>query len=124
YFFNNTVINRDPSGQSYRAVVFDVSLVSGTIDAWNNIIACSGIQNFSWVEYAGTLNLRGMNLASGVIAPARPEATPEQYAINQLGWLLTSDPLFTSAATHDYSIQGGSPAIDMSTPAADLPDGV
>src|SRR5262249_35584837 len=44
--------------------------------------------------------------------------------VNQLGWLLTSDPLFTSAATHDYSIQRGSPAIDMSTAAADLPDSV
>src|SRR5262249_53026836 len=124
YFFHNTVINRDPSGQTYRVVVFDVSVVSGTIDAWNNIIACSGAQNFSWVEYAGTVNLRGMNLASGAIAAARPEATPEQYSINQLGWLLTSDPLFTSAATHDYSIQSGSPAIDMSTAAADLPDSV
>jgi uncharacterized protein YfiM (DUF2279 family) len=124
YFFHNTVINRDPSAQTYRVVVFDLSVVSGTIEAWNNIIACSGVQNFSWVEYAGTLNLRGMNLASGIIAPARPEATPEQFAINQLGWLLTSDPLFTSAANHDYSIQSGSPAIDMSTAAADLPDSV
>ena len=124
YFFQNTVINRDPSGQTYRIVVFDVSIVSATIDAWNNIVACGGAQNFSWMAYAGTLNLRGMNLASGAIAPARPEATTEQYSVNQLGWLLTSDPLFSSAAAHDYSIQSGSPAIDMSTAAADLPDSV
>ena len=120
YFFNNTVINRDPAGQEFRIVVFGISIVPGTIDAWNNIFVCSGPPNFSWVEYAGTLNLHGSNLAFGTIANARDEATAGQFAVNQLGALLTTDPLLTSPATYDYSIGSGSPAIDTATVPADV----
>lgn len=124
YFFNNTVINRDPAGQLFRIVIFGISIVPGTIDAWNNIFVCTGPSNFSWVEYAGTLNLRGTNLAFGAIAETRPEATPGQYAINQLGALVAADPLLASPDTYDYSILSGSPAIDVSTTPASVPGSV
>lgn len=62
YFWNNTYVTKASSGQSYRTHLFDISLVAGRVDAWDNIFVVDGTSNVSWVQYAGRLNLWANNL--------------------------------------------------------------
>ncbi|MGE0763894.1 MAG: hypothetical protein AB7N80_11500 [Bdellovibrionales bacterium] len=126
YFFNNTVINKVMLGQSYRTHVFDLSLVGTTVEAWNNIFSFEGDSNFSWVESAGVLNLRGNNLVTRTIPKGDMSALASNYTINNVGSLvMAASPaaLFVNPA-NNYNLISGAPAIDRATavPAGITPD--
>jgi hypothetical protein len=119
YFWNNTVVFRMTQAQSWRANVFDLSLVGTTVDAWSNVVVLdsrgAAPPELSWVQYAGALHLRGTNLAAGVARAARDDATSSHYAVDVPGTLLTTSPAFAAPAAQDYRPQGGSSAVDRAT---------
>jgi hypothetical protein len=116
YFWNNTAVFRATQAQSWRMCVFDLSLVTTTVDAWNNIFVRDGgatPTELSWVQNAGTLHLRGTNLAFGTIIPATFGADSAMYNVDLSGGtLVTEDPLFIDITTQDYHLKSGSAAID------------
>jgi hypothetical protein len=114
YFFNNTVLNRASSSQSWRLSIFDLSLVNTTVDAWNNIFALYGTANFSWLQYAGKLNLRGNNLLFGTVVPY-DQADPAKYSITGAASVTVGDPLFVDLNNGNLQLNPNSPAIDKST---------
>lgn len=121
YFFGNTVINRANTTQSWRVALFDLSLAKTTVHAWNNIFANFGNSNFSWVEYAGVLNLYGKNLVYGTMLNHHDFANPNHVDINELGTLIKGDPQFVDLANEDFSLQTTSPAINQ---AGGVPTGL
>lgn len=121
YFFGNTVINRANTDDSWRVHMFDLSLASTTVYAWNNIFANFGNSNFAWVEYAGRLNLHGKNLVYGTMLNHHDFANPIHVRINQLGTLVNGDPKFVDLANEDFSLQVTSPAINQ---AGGIPSGL
>jgi len=126
YFWNNTVIvHAKQSQELYKLSFFDLSLVNTTVDAWNNIFTINSDgktpPEVSWVGYAGKLNLRGNNLLfyTGTITDSPittdPAPDPGKYSVNQLGTLITGDPLLRNYATFDFGLGAGSPAIGKGT---------
>jgi hypothetical protein len=114
YFFNNTVINRVSQSQMYRTSVFQPSLRDTTIEAWNNVFVFSGDSQFSWVNSAGKINLRGSNLVYGAtVNDANELALPVNYTISKLGTIASADPKFLSAT--NFHLGAGSGAIDLGT---------
>jgi hypothetical protein len=114
YFFNNTVVSRVNSTDSYRTSVFQPSLRDTTIEAWNNVFAFSGTSQFSWVSGAGKINLRGNNVVYGAtVNDASDLALPVNYTISKLGTIVSTDPKFASAT--DFHPGAGSSAIDLGT---------
>jgi hypothetical protein len=114
YFYNNTVINRSDTSASWRSSVFDLSLRDTTVDAWNNVFFFQGSTNFSWVQSAGKLNLRGANLAYGVtVADASDMAVAVNYTVSKQGTLASGDPKFVSAT--DFHPGAGSAAKGAAT---------
>jgi hypothetical protein len=114
YFYNNTVVNKVSTADAWRANVFDLSLRDTTVDAWNNVFYFQGTSNFSWVQSAGKLNLRGANLAYGAtVADASDTALAVNYAVARPGTLVTTDPKFVSAT--DFHPGAGSGARDVAT---------
>lgn len=122
FFYNNTVVQRPSLNDSYRTSVFDLSLRSTQVDAWNNVFAFVGTSNYSWVEAAGKLDLRGVNLASGMVVPASDQALAVNYSVQTDGTVLGGGPGFVGA--NDFHPGPGSPAIDAATgvPAGIMPD--
>lgn len=128
YFWNNTVVFRVDQDQSWRANVFDLSLVDTTVDAWNNVFVLDSAtpdstpSQFSWVQNAGVVNLSGTNLAFGTIRDSDERAESTMYQVNKAnGTLVTGDPQFVNMATQDYRLKSGSAAIDR---AGGLPAGL
>ena len=114
YFFNNTVVSRVNSTDSYRTSVFQPSLRDTTIEAWNNVFYFSGTSRFAWVASAGKINLRGNNLVYGAtVYDASDLALPVNYSISELGTIVSTDPKFVSAT--DFHPGAGSGAIDLGT---------
>ncbi|MGC4121198.1 MAG: right-handed parallel beta-helix repeat-containing protein [Myxococcales bacterium] len=120
YFFNNTVVNRTTTQDAWRAFVFDLSLRTTTVDAWNNVFSFTGDTNFSWVQSAGRLNLAGTNLFFGAdVADARDTALAVNYTVTKGAALKNLDPKFVSAT--DLHPGAGSAALDQAT---GLPAGI
>lgn len=119
YFWNNTVVMRATSAQSFRAYVFALSLVPTQVDAWNNIFVLDGSCRWSWVAYAGQVNLRGNNIVYGTMNAAHDAATnTAKYTITEVDPINTSNPLLVDLVGRDYHLQAASPAKDLSsTPA-------
>ncbi len=112
YFYNNTVVNHVDAGDTWRTAVFDLSLRDTTVDAWNNVFAFSGTSNFSWVEGAGQLRLRGANLAAGAtVTSANDRALAVNYGVT-LETMITTAPAFVAPATGDFRPGATSGAID------------
>lgn len=114
YFWNNTYYQKSNTANTYRASFFDLSLRGTTTYAWSNVFYCEGTTRFSFVEYAGQLNLLGTNIAHGTIYDAHDAAASVNYSVNKTGTLLTSDPLFTDLSTREFFLTYSSPAIDVS----------
>lgn len=125
HFFNNTVYL---NSKYYQTSVLDLSLSATTVEAWNNIIVAKGTYPstpaaptyITWLEFAGTLNLRGNNLVTGVVANSRDDADPTRMRVNKLGTLIAADPKFVDPSIWNFNLQAGSPAIDKAT----LPSGL
>lgn len=129
YFFNNTYISRTVNDSFDRVILFDTSLTTTEVIAWNNIIACygttpGGSQKFHWVEYAGIVNRRGKNLEFGTIFDCRDDANTSKVDVNLVGTAVTTDPLLTSLSTFDYRLQSGSPARGQAQVPAGVPSGI
>jgi hypothetical protein len=60
YFYSNLVWSNAPKG---LVSVFEPALQSTKVHAWDNIFSLHGAAYYSWVQYAGTLELLGRNLA-------------------------------------------------------------
>lgn len=136
YFWNNTIINRSVDGSTpYRFAFFDLSIAVGnpstnqtaptTVDAWNNIFLVDSSSTpsfrYSWVQYAGRVNLRGNNLVyGGTVEDATDQSTqPTFYEINSLGTIITGDPVTNDVANQDLTLGAGSAAFNQCTdPAA------
>lgn len=119
HFWNNTVVFRATQAQAWRLNIFDLSLVSTTVDAWSNVFVLdSGTSGatppeLSWVQNAGVLNLRGANLTAGTIIKAAYGAYPSMHAVNTgNGILVTGDPLFVDMAKQDFRLMARSATID------------
>lgn len=125
YFWNNTVVFRMTQAQSYRANVFDLSLVGTTVDAWNNVVLLDGgggaETELTWLQYAGVLHLRGTNLAHTVARDASDDADAAMISVDTPGTLITGDPLLHDVAGQDLRPDEGSPAIGA---AGGVPYGV
>ncbi len=120
FFYNNTVVQRDTPGAGYYEMsMFDLSLRATQVDAWNNVFAVTGESNFTWVENAGKLDLRGANLASGTILVASQSASSINYGVQTIGTLLTGDAGFVGF--DDFHPGPSSPALDAAT---GVPDGI
>ena len=114
YFFNNTMISRVNSTDSYRTTVFEPSLRGTTIEVWNNVFSFSGTAQYSWVSSAGQINLRGNNLVYGAtVADASDLALAVNYTVSKLGTIVSTDPKFVSATNFRPGV--GSGAIDLGT---------
>jgi hypothetical protein len=127
FFYNNTVVERVSSSNSWRTSVFDLSLRDTTVEAWNNVFLFEGSSHFSWVEVAGKLNLRGTNLAFGApVADASDQALAVNHGVSKLGALVTSDPKLTElrpgAGSGALDVATGLPAgVNPSAPYAQVP---
>lgn len=114
YFFNNTVVNRVNTKDAWRASVFDLSLRTTAVDAWNNVFSFEGDANFSWVQSAGKLALAGTNLFFGAdVADASDTALAVNYAVAKGAALASADPRFVSPS--DFHPGAGSAAVDKAT---------
>jgi hypothetical protein len=117
YFYNNTVVHKVDSTDSWRVSVFDLSLRGTRVDAWNNVFSLQGTANYSWVENAGQLNLAGNNLVfASTLADASDMALAVNYGVTT-GNLVSADPVFALGFSPDV----GSPALNQAT---GLPNGI
>jgi hypothetical protein len=116
WFFNNTVVHKVTSAQSWRTSVFDLSLRGTTVDAWNNVFWFQGNSNFSWVELAGALNLKGNNLVFGATpAAASDSAAAANYSVTGAGSVTAADPRFVGVTQGNYALGASSGALGLGT---------
>jgi hypothetical protein len=102
YFYNNIVVSRASEEHMYNVVFFDLSERGTRVDAWSNIFYASGSAHYSWLLFAGQLNLMGNNVAYGTIAPAAEQSLTENYSVVVSGQLLGVDPGFVAPDKFDF----------------------
>jgi hypothetical protein len=120
FFYNNTVINKSILSQQWRVQAFDLSLVGTQVEAWNNIFYFEGTSNFSWVQSAGNLKLRGSNLVFGTVNDSDERALNSNFKIQKLGTIVTQNPQFVSS--NDYNLKAASPAANVGSMS--VPSGI
>jgi len=125
YFFSNTYYHNSNYNQADQFFI-QLSWPETVCEAWGNVILFDGsIARLNLLYLAGTLNLRGTNLIQGYTtildASAARGATSSSHAVNRLGTIIASDPVFINKEFHDLSLGAGSPAIDI---YSSLPAGI
>lgn len=117
YFFSNTYFSRNNNTQTDQ-FVFQLSWPDTVCEAWGNIFALRGSNSqLSLMYMAGVLNLRGTNIISAYGTPQDYStlrgATTQSCQVNRIGSVVSSDPNFMSESVYDFSLNAGSPALDL-----------
>jgi hypothetical protein len=111
--------------------IFEPSLQSTEVYVWNNIFSLNGAAYYSWLEYAGTVNLLGNNLANVISGGMVYNSDDDSYLAlwgasegtdtlfkvvkDPAGMLLTASPAFVGPTTYNFHLMATSPAIGQGT---------
>ena len=127
FFYNNTVIFRGTTAQTWRANIFDLSLAGTatrprtTVHEWNNAYKLIGNINWALVEYAGHVEHRGGSLwdvGSGM-ALHHDNADPSRVSTNGTR---PAASLAVDTAAWSLTVPAGTPYTPANMPAGWRPE--
>jgi hypothetical protein len=131
FFFSNLFWSRASSADAGIVSVFEPSLASTKVHAWDNLFSLHGSAYYCWLQYAGTVEILGHNLVEvetggkvfdsdndasvALWGAAKGNDTLFAVTLDPGGELFSAAPGFTAPDKLDFHLAAGSPAIGKAT---------